>query len=59
VKSKTPMVEKGFANVPEAPGLGVELNEEVVKKHLDKENSGYFAPTPEWNIERSWDRLWS
>ena len=43
VKTKTPMVEKGFATVPEAPGLGVELNEEVVKKHLDPENPGYFG----------------
>lgn len=59
VKTKTPIVEKGFANVPEAPGLGVELNEEVVKKHLDPEHKGYFAPTPEWNVDRSWDRLWS
>lgn len=59
VKTKGPMVEKGFANVPEAPGLGIELNEEVVKKHLDPENPGYFAPTPEWDKDRSWDRLWS
>jgi L-alanine-DL-glutamate epimerase-like enolase superfamily enzyme len=59
VKTKKPMVEKGFANVPDAPGLGVELNEEVVKKHLDPENPGYFAPTPEWDKDRSWDRLWS
>jgi L-alanine-DL-glutamate epimerase-like enolase superfamily enzyme len=59
VKTKVPLVEKGFANVPEAPGLGIELNEEVVKKHLDPENQGYFAPTPEWDKDRSWDRLYS
>ena len=59
VKTKKPMVEKGFANVPDSPGLGIELNEEVVKKHLDPENPGYFAPTPEWDKDRSWDRLWS
>jgi hypothetical protein len=59
VKTKKPMVEKGFANVPEAPGLGVELNEEVIKKHLDPEHPVYFAPTPEWDKDRSWDRLWS
>jgi L-alanine-DL-glutamate epimerase-like enolase superfamily enzyme len=59
VKTKKPLIEKGFANVQEAPGLGVELNEEVVKKHLDPENSTYFAPTPEWDKDRSWDRLWS
>ena len=59
VKTKKSMVEKGFAVVPDSPGLGVELNEDVVKKHLDPENPGYFAPTPEWDKDRSWDRLWS
>jgi L-alanine-DL-glutamate epimerase-like enolase superfamily enzyme len=59
VKTKGPMIEKGFANVPEAPGLGIELNEEVVKKHLDPENQNYFVPTPEWDKDRSWDRLYS
>ena len=29
-----PLIEQGFANVPEKPGLGIELNEEVVKQHL-------------------------
>jgi L-alanine-DL-glutamate epimerase-like enolase superfamily enzyme len=53
-----PLVEKGFAVVPDAPGLGVELNEEVVKQHLRPE-SGFFKPTPEWDKERSNDRLWS
>lgn len=59
VKSKAPLVEKGFAIVPDTPGLGVELNEDVVKKHLDPEHNVYFAPTPEWDKDRSWDRLWS
>ena len=34
VTTPKPMVEKGFAIVPDLPGLGVELNEEVVKAHL-------------------------
>ena len=59
VKTKKPMIEKGFANVPDSPGLGIELNEEVVKKHLDPEHSNYFLPTTEWDKDRSWDRLWS
>ena len=42
------LVEKGFAIVPDSPGLGVELNEEAVKAHL-RPKSGYFAPTPEWD----------
>lgn len=54
-----PMIEQGFANVPDQPGLGVDLNEEVVKQHLDEEDDSYFRPTPEWNEIRSWDRLWS
>jgi hypothetical protein len=36
----------------------VELNEEVVKKHLIK-GEKLFAPTPEWDKIRAWDRLWS
>ena len=58
VKTEQPLIESGFATVPEAPGLGVELNEEVIRQHL-AEDSTYFSPTPEWNEIRSWDRLWS
>jgi L-alanine-DL-glutamate epimerase-like enolase superfamily enzyme len=53
-----PLVKDGFVQVPEKAGLGIELNEAVVKEHLHKD-SGYFKPTPEWNEDRSWDRLWS
>jgi len=59
VTGSKPMIEKGYANVPlDAPGLGVELNEEECKRRLGKE-SGYFDPTPEWDQKRSHDRLWS
>ncbi|MEM7369622.1 MAG: mandelate racemase/muconate lactonizing enzyme family protein [Bacteroidota bacterium] len=54
-----PMIEQGFAIVPDRPGLGVELNEDMVKAHLDKEEGGFFEPTSEWDNMRSWDRLWS
>jgi L-alanine-DL-glutamate epimerase-like enolase superfamily enzyme len=54
-----PMIEKGFANVPiDAPGLGIELNEEECKKHLGRDG-GWFEPTTEWDQKRSHDRLWS
>jgi len=36
----------------------VEPNEEEVRKHL-RAGEGYFDPTPEWDDERAWDRLWS
>jgi L-alanine-DL-glutamate epimerase-like enolase superfamily enzyme len=52
------LVEKGFAVVPDSPGLGVELSEEAVKQHL-RPKSGYFDPTPEWDSIRSNDRPWS
>ncbi|HEY8549847.1 MAG TPA: mandelate racemase/muconate lactonizing enzyme family protein [Vicinamibacterales bacterium] len=58
VLSPKPMIENGFAIVPDLPGLGVELNPDVVKAHL-REGSGYFEPTPQWDTERSHDRLWS
>ena len=53
-----PIVQNGYVKVPEKPGIGVELNEEVVKEFL-VEGEKLFAPTPEWNEIRSWDRLWS
>lgn len=54
------LITKGFANVPlDAPGLGIELNDEEVKKHLHPKSDGYFQPTPEWDEKRSHDRLWS
>jgi L-alanine-DL-glutamate epimerase-like enolase superfamily enzyme len=54
-----PIIQRGYIPVPEAPGLGFELNEEAVKAHLVEHDQGYFEPTPEWDTERSWDRLWS
>jgi L-alanine-DL-glutamate epimerase-like enolase superfamily enzyme len=57
---KQPMITKGFANVPlDAPGLGIDLNEEVIKQHLSPRANGYFLPTPEWDQKQSHDRLWS
>lgn len=53
-----PLIEKGFAIVPDTPGLGVELNEDAVRQHL-RPDSAYFKPTPEWDKERSNDRHWS
>jgi L-alanine-DL-glutamate epimerase-like enolase superfamily enzyme len=56
--TKLPIVHHGWIDVPDHPGLGVTLNEEAVREHLAP-GSGYFEPTPQWDQERSWDRLWS
>jgi L-alanine-DL-glutamate epimerase-like enolase superfamily enzyme len=54
------LITKGFANLPlTAPGLGIELNDDVVKAHLHPSDKSYFAPTPQWNERRSHDRVFS
>lgn len=54
------LTEKGFANVPlSAPGLGIELNEDELRKHLFPTDKSFFAPTPQWDDKRSSDHLWS
>ena len=54
-----PICQNGFITVPEAPGLGIDLNEEAVKAHINPRVPGFFEPTDEWNTMNSWDRLWS
>jgi len=54
-----PIVNQGFVTVPNKPGLGITLNDEVMKQHLLPSDKGYFEPTKEWDNERSHDRLWS
>jgi len=54
------LIDKGFAPVPlTAPGLGIELNDEVVKQHLHAIDTSDFAPTPQWDARRSHDRTYS
>jgi len=55
-----PLIQDGYIAVPETPGLGFEdLNEELVRAHVDPEYAGYFEPSTAWDKERSHDRLWS
>ncbi len=42
-----PIVDAGYTKVPDTPGIGLELNEEVCKEHL--RYPGYFEPTPEYD----------
>ncbi len=54
-----PIVNHGFITVPDKPGLGITLNDEVVKAHL-LPDTGFFEPTDKWNdLQRVNDRLWS
>ncbi len=53
-----PIINRGYITVPDKPGLGITLNGEAVRKRLVP-GAGYFEPTPQWDHEHSWDRLWS
>jgi L-alanine-DL-glutamate epimerase-like enolase superfamily enzyme len=53
-----PIVNHGWITVPDKPGLGITLNEELVRQHL-KPGTGYFEPTTQWDHEKSGDREWS
>lgn len=54
------MIDKGYAPVPlTAPGLGIELNEDVIKEHLHPSDKSFFKPTKEWDKLRSHDRTYS
>jgi L-alanine-DL-glutamate epimerase-like enolase superfamily enzyme len=54
-----PLITSGYANVPlDTPGLGIELNDDVIKAHMTK-GAEYFEPTPEWDrsgmvYDKSW-----
>ncbi len=54
-----PIIERGYIRVPEGPGLGFELNEDVLREHLVEWDKGLFEPTPDWDRVPSHDRLWS
>ena len=55
-----PLFENGFIKVPEKPGIGFDdLNEKVLREHINPQIPGYFEPTDEWNREFSNDRIWS
>ena len=54
-----PIIQEGYIKVPEAPGLGFEINEDAIKEHLVSDDRGFFEPTTHWDTERSSDRLWS
>ena len=54
-----PLITKGYGNVPlDSPGLGIELNEDVVKAHMTP-GKVYFEATTEWDSTgNTYDKLW-
>lgn len=59
-KLPKPLVQNGFIQIVDAPGLGIEeLNDEVIGEHLHPEVPGLWESTDEWNDFVGNDRLWS
>ncbi len=55
-----PVFQNGFIRVSDKPGLGIDdLNEEVIKEHINQNIPGLWEPTDEWNTEFANDRIWS
>ncbi len=56
-----PMIQDGYAAVPESPGLGLSgVNETAFRERMDSTRfGGFFELSTEWDGERSHDRLWS
>ncbi|MEJ1199382.1 MULTISPECIES: mandelate racemase/muconate lactonizing enzyme family protein [unclassified Streptomyces] len=58
VQQEEPLMNKGWYQLTDKPGLGIEMDEKEMAKHLLK-GEKLFAPTPEWNKKVAWDRTWS
>lgn len=55
-----PLIQNGYLALPEKPGLGFDdLNEEVIREHINPQIPGMWEPTDNWNKEFSNDRIWS
>ena len=55
-----PLVNNGFIEVPDLPGLGIEgLNDDVLAKLIHPEVPGMWEPTDFFNDDPAADRLWS
>jgi L-alanine-DL-glutamate epimerase-like enolase superfamily enzyme len=61
------LIKDGYVTVTDAPGLGLELNEEAIAEHLAKASerrfsvypAGAFEDTSEWDELDAHDRVWS
>jgi len=55
-----PIVDRGFITLSDKPGLGIDdLNDEVLREHLQPGVKDIWQSTEQWDNEFSWDRTWS
>lgn len=56
----SPVVEDGFIILNDKPGLGIDdLNDELLRQHLQSGVTDIWQPTDQWDNDFSWDRTWS
>lgn len=56
----SPVVKDGFITLNDKPGLGIDdLNDELLRQHLQPGVTDIWQPTDQWDNEFSWDRTWS
>ena len=56
----SPLIQNGFITVPDKPGLGFDdVNETVLKEHINPDIPGMWESTDAWNREFANDRIWS
>lgn len=57
---KTKIIKNGFVTPSNKPGLGIgELDDEVLKKHINPKRPGLWKSTEQWDNEWAHDRIWS
>ncbi len=55
-----PLIQNGFIDVPDTPGLGIEsLNEDLIGRLVSPAFPGQWEPTDQWDHDICNDRLWS
>ncbi|MDF2980410.1 MAG: Galactonate dehydratase [Devosia sp.] len=55
-----PIVKNGFIELSDKPGLGIDdLNDELLRQHLQPGVTDIWQPTDQWDDDMSWDRTWS
>ena len=58
--SSRPIVQNGWLELTDRPGLGIEeLDDEVLAEHINPKRPGVWESTEEWNHEWAHDRIWS
>jgi gluconate/galactonate dehydratase len=58
--AKPHIVDHGFITVPDRPGLGIDdLNDEVIKEHVDPRYPEIWGDTAQWDSFWSQDRQWN